>query len=424
MERISSRSKVFRKLCSIVLAVTLCTTALLFGVSTPAQADDDIVIHMHGGGGLHFKFYFWTPPDFDLGTPYIVEVDGTYNGQNSSGATTLAQGDKLWKVEVYSSSLLVDTIMPGDIGHQGSGKKLTADGSIDPTGLLERNSGTINFWFNHSYGDIDNVSISLRASKTIVGGLLINGQFNFEVVDSTGTVVVSATNDANGVIVFPSISYGTSDIGTHTYTIREMAGSGGPRWIHDSTTFSVQVDVAFDSTLGVMTATATYPADGVVFTNTYITAYATTLLTLDGKKIAVGAALEDGMFEFAIIDSNGDVVSTGTNDADGNIIFDPITYDDVGTYLYTVVETSTSGNGWTTDNAVFEVSVSVVADSQNPDLLIATPTYLNGDIEFTNTFVSPIVPKTEDSALAMVLIAGLLMAAGIAASLWSRKRTA
>lgn len=56
-------------------------------------------------------------------------------------------------------------------------------------------------------------------------------------------------------------------------------------------------------------------------------------VTLNGKKTLTGRDMTAGEFEFVVMEDDT-IVSEGTNDADGNIVFDEITYlAPGGTYL-------------------------------------------------------------------------------------------
>lgn len=58
----------------------------------------------------------------------------------------------------------------------------------------------------------------------------------------------------------------------------------------------------------------------------------------DGK--SQNLRLEDGMFSFTLSDENGTVLQTKSNDAEGNVAFDPITYEatQAGSHVYTIKE--------------------------------------------------------------------------------------
>ena len=67
--------------------------------------------------------------------------------------------------------------------------------------------------------------IQFNFTKTYHGGTLKAGQFKFEIRDSSGKVVQTATNDEKGNILFQSIKFKDNEVGTHTYTISEVKGT-------------------------------------------------------------------------------------------------------------------------------------------------------------------------------------------------------
>ena len=67
--------------------------------------------------------------------------------------------------------------------------------------------------------------IQFNFTKAYYGGTLKAGQFKFEMRDSSGKVVQTATNDEKGNILFQSIKFKDNEVGTHTYTISEVKGT-------------------------------------------------------------------------------------------------------------------------------------------------------------------------------------------------------
>ena len=67
--------------------------------------------------------------------------------------------------------------------------------------------------------------IQFNFTKTYHGGTLKAGQFKFEMRDSSGKVVQTATNDEKGNILFQSIKFKDNEVGTHTYTVSEVKGT-------------------------------------------------------------------------------------------------------------------------------------------------------------------------------------------------------
>ena len=67
--------------------------------------------------------------------------------------------------------------------------------------------------------------IQFNFTKAYHGGTLKAGQFKFEIRDSSGKVVQTATNDEKGNILFQSIKFKDNEVGTRTYTISEVKGT-------------------------------------------------------------------------------------------------------------------------------------------------------------------------------------------------------
>jgi len=97
---------------------------------------------------------------------------------------------------------------------------------------------------------------------------------------------------------------------------------------------------------------------------------------LRARKIVSGgdAVIVAGQFSFAVYDESGKQVGTATNDAAGDVAFQPIIIKRPGTYTYTMKETMTSGGGWVADATVYTVPVTVTSGSRG---LVATIKYPN-----------------------------------------------
>lgn len=120
----------------------------------------------------------------------------------------------------------------------------------------------------------------------------------------------------------------------------------------------------------------------VEITNTYhVSAVG---VTLTGTKVLQGAQLEADRFSFLVVDANGDVVAGGSHDADGQIRFNTITYASAGVYTYTVREVNTGAAGIAYDATEYTVTVTVTDDGNG--MLVASVTYPEGGLVFTNTY--------------------------------------
>lgn len=108
-------------------------------------------------------------------------------------------------------------------------------------------------------------SVTLGASKVLNGKSLDAEEFTFVLTDEGGEQV-TATNDANGMVVFPAIGY--SEPGTYRYTISEVKGDKSDV-TYDESKYAVTVTVK-DNGEGSLVATVAYEGGNApVFTNTY-----------------------------------------------------------------------------------------------------------------------------------------------------------
>ncbi|NLW10871.1 MAG: LPXTG cell wall anchor domain-containing protein, partial [Clostridiaceae bacterium] len=114
-------------------------------------------------------------------------------------------------------------------------------------------------------------SLDLSGTKTLTGRDLAAGEFTFELfegTDTSGTPFSTASNDADGNFSFETISYNLADVGTRTYTIRELAG-GLSGIIYDANTYTVIVNISDngDGTLAVDITDESDDPDNISFIN-------------------------------------------------------------------------------------------------------------------------------------------------------------
>ena len=131
-----------------------------------------------------------------------------------------------------------------------------------------------------------------------------------------------------------------------------------------------------------------------------------TSVSLGASKVLNGRAAAEGEFEFALTDAEGKVLQTVGNAADGSISFEAISYDEAGTYEYTISEVmpedddpNTEGvqkDGVTHDETVWTATVTVTDNLEGG--FTATVAYNNGAElpVFTNTYVAPEVPAAPE----------------------------
>ena len=213
--------------------------------------------------------------------------------------------------------------------------------------------------------------LQLEAKKVLNGKAIEAGQFEFELKEN-GTVLHTVSNDANGKIQFPELTFTKEE--NRTFTISEKAGDvAGVEY--DPNAYEVTV-VVKDNGQGQLVATAT-GADNLTFTNVYKAKPAKATIT--ATKVLNGKALEADKYEFELKEGNK-VVATAKNAADGTVTFPVISYDAAGPHTYTITEKAGSEKGVTYDTAKHEVTVNVTDNGQGElvaDVKDNNPTFTN-----------------------------------------------
>ena len=140
--------------------------------------------------------------------------------------------------------------------------KDNGDGTLSVAHKVDSDANTVGF--TNSYTPAA-TSVTLGASKVLNGKSLDADEFTFVLTDEGGEQV-TATNDANGMVVFPAIQYG--EAGKYQYTIAEVKGDESDV-TYDESEYAVTVTVE-DNGEGSLVATVAYEGGNApVFTNTY-----------------------------------------------------------------------------------------------------------------------------------------------------------
>ena len=250
------------------------------------------------------------------------------------------------------------------------------------------------------------VSVRFRARKTLAdpdhtGIRLQAGQYEFTCVeDKTGGQVGTAkTNDQRGDVLFDAISY--TRPGTYDYTIRETPGDRGGI-TYDATKHHVKVTVTDDGE-GRLLADVKYDGGTAIpeFTNTYRAQPATDTPTAV-KAVSASEGnhykLKGDDFTFTLhrvtapdgVTAEAD--QTKTNDAQGDIRFDQLSFPLPGTYVYTVSERDVTVPGVTKDGTVTTITYTVKDVDHAGRLKVVDKTITRSDgktangIRFDNTY--------------------------------------
>ena len=139
--------------------------------------------------------------------------------------------------------------------------KDNGDGTLSVTHALE---GAREATFANAY-QATSTTVTIGATKTLVGKNLENGQFTFVLTAADGTEL-KAKNAADGKIAFPALTFDKP--GTYEFALTELDDAQA-NVTYDKRAYKVTVTVVDDG-LGHLNATVAGDADVLAFTNTYV----------------------------------------------------------------------------------------------------------------------------------------------------------
>lgn len=254
--------------------------------------------------------------------------------------------------------------------------------------------------FTNTYQPKD-VTVSLTARKTFDNADASHAKltdFQFQLFDNeqaVGVPVQTANAAEDGTIRFQPLTFTAQQLNgartrTFTYTVREIRQSAGGV-NYDSHMGMWQITVTDDLTGQLKAQTRTNAAYPTTFTNTYqakpVSVQFRAHKTLNDPD-HTGIQLQAGQYEFQCVEdkTGGQAGTVKTNDQQGNILFDTISYKKTGVYDYTLSEVHGDRGGVTYDATKHHVKVTVTDNGEGQ--LLADVKYDNGTNipEFTNTY--------------------------------------
>ncbi len=293
------------------------------------------------------------------------------------------------------------------------------DGTLSATHKLQGAEPAETAEFKNSYNvtpSSSSVTDQITATKVLDGRDLKDGEFSFELVEGEGEgaeIVATGKNAADGKITMSAIEY--TKAGTHTYTLREVPGDASNGITYDGKTYTVETVVkdSGDGTLGVEHKLK--GADEAKFTNSYRPGSKDSSVTdlIKATKSLTGRDLKAGEFRFELVEGNS-VVATGTNNADGKIVMDPVTYTETGEHTYTLRETKagTTENGITYSTAEYTI-VTIVKDNGDGTLSVEHKLQNDEKATFENAYnVTPKDSSVTDKIKATKYLTGRDMTEG------------
>ncbi len=266
------------------------------------------------------------------------------------------------------------------------------------------------FAFTNQY-NVTDATLPMVATKSLEGRDLNNGEFSFVLTAKDNAPMPEGA--VNGVLTVKNMggqaNFGTAvytKAGIYTYTIHEVKGSlGGVTY--DETVYTVTVTV-IDNLNGGLEASITKVEgnlfNDLVFRNIYsandavvhdIVANKTLTNKTPGANSAAMAVLADAFqFQLKAVTANAPMpagssngVFQVTNHEGGAVIIPYITFTDAGIYEYTLAEIPGSAKGYTYDDTVYEITVTVTDDGSG-QLKAAVAYAVGGQVVTGMTFAN------------------------------------
>ena len=260
----------------------------------------------------------------------------------------------------------------------------------------------------------ESVKATLQVNKLLKEGEttipLTDDQFEFVLKEGNNTLE-TAKNKANGTVTFKELTY--TEEGTHTYTITENKGTDASiNYSTQTITATVEVKKANDKLVATVTYSGGDTEKGNTFTNTKTpptpvppTVKPTSAQFKAKKVLAINGSsdrtLKANEFTFLLKDQNGTLVDTKTNGENGDILFNPVSFNEAGTFTYTIAEQkpATPESAITYDEAVHTVTVTVTKDATGQ---LSADVQYDGKKDtptFTNTYTPPTPPTPSEKQI-------------------------
>lgn len=163
------------------------------------------------------------------------------------------------------------------------------------------------------------LAVSFKATKKLIGKTLRDGQFQFELVDPSGNVIQTKSNQDEGRVLFDQVKFTAA--GDYTYHIREKVPTDTHGIQYDTSVHPVVAHVHTNAHTGELSVSTEYltPGDstdtGAVFTNSY-SSQAT--WGIHGTKELTGRDMQANEFKFYLKDAKGNKVAETTVGAGAN----------------------------------------------------------------------------------------------------------
>lgn len=311
----------------------------------------------------------------------------TYDTVGEHDYRIIEQSGKLAGI-TYDQTVHMMHVTVADNGYGQLKATVTYDGGKDTpvfTNTYNPKDATVTLTAHKTFGNANNSHAKLT-------------DFQFQLFDNeraVGVPVQTVNAAEDGTIRFQPLTFIASQLKgnkskTFTYTVREIRQSAGGV-NYDSHMGMWQITVTDDLTGQLKAQTRTNAAYPTTFTNAYqakpVSVQFRAHKTLNDPD-HTGIQLQAGQYEFKCVEdkTGGQAGTVKTNDQQGNILFDTISYKKTGVYDYTLSEVQGDRGGITYDATKHHVKVTVTDNGEGQ--LLADVKYDNGTNipEFTNTY--------------------------------------
>lgn len=260
------------------------------------------------------------------------------------------------------------------------------DGTLTAKTIYPKDSGD-KCEFVNTYGTGEAVPVNVSGSKTLEAaeeGLNppdISGKFTFKLEALTKGAPMpkdeTVTNDGNGNVTFGTLEFkidnlkdvDPADDGSREKTFKySVTESGNVPGVKNDSKKTKEFELTLkDDGEGHLTVIPKETNNLFTFTNTYGVKKLSSSVTdqIDITKKLDGRDLKDGEFKFRLMEDGK--VMEATNDANGKVTFDKITYTKPGSHTYTVCEENDGKGGVIYDSNSYTV-YTLVVDNGNGKL--------------------------------------------------------
>ena len=255
--------------------------------------------------------------------------------------------------------------------------------------------------FENTYIEPSPAEYQFGVEKVLAGITNTETEYTFELKEG-GNTLDTVKVKGKGSKTFKKLIYNAE--GTHIYTVKETsiapAEDAHGSWVYDNSEHEVKVTVRYDAASNkyeVESVTGLDEKKNVGITNSYTEkAPSPTKYQFGVEKLIAGTTGTNTEYTFELREGK-DLVDTVSVTGTGSKKFRELTYDEAGTHIYTVKETSTAPEAdahgsWVYDNSEHEVKVTVRYDAVANAYVVENVTGLDTvqNVEITNQFISSV----------------------------------